>query len=65
MTFRQRYKQLQEAAFVRRMTLRSVYGTMGLENQTVPMERLEALYDKVEREHLGVATPQTGEAGRG
>ena len=65
MAFRQRYKQLQEEGFVRRMTLRSVYGTMTLENQTVPMERLEALYDKVERERLGVATPQTGEAGRG
>ena len=65
MTFRQRYKQLQEAAFVRRMTLRSVYGTMALENQTVPMQRLEAIYDKVESERLDAATPQTDEAGRG
>ena len=64
MTFRQRYKQLQEAAFVRRMTLRSVYGTMALENQTVPMERLEVLYDKVESERRDEVIPRTGEAGR-
>ena len=47
------------------MTLRSVYGTMALENQTVPMQRLEAIYDKVESERLDAATPQTDEAGRG
>ena len=43
MTFRQRYAQLQNASFVKQMMLRSVYGTMALENQTVPMARLEAL----------------------
>ena len=48
MTFRQRYAQLQDASFVKHMMLRSVYCTMALENQTVPMERLEALYEKVE-----------------
>ena len=50
MTFRQRYRQLENPAFVKQMLLRSVYGTMALENQTVPMERLEALYEKVEAE---------------
>ena len=64
MTFRQRYAQLQDASFVKRMMLRSVYGTMALENQTVPMERLEALYEKVEAERAAKATRQTGEAAR-
>ena len=62
MTFRQRYAQLQNPQFVRQMMLRSVYGTMALENQTVPMERLEALYEKVEAERASNATRQTGEA---
>ena len=64
MTFRQRYAQLQNPQFVRQMMLRSVYGTMALENQTVPMERLEALYEKVEAERAANATRQTGEAAR-
>lgn len=62
MTFRQRYAQLQDAAFVRRMMLRSVYGIMALENQEVPMERLEMLYEKVEAERTAKITRQTGEA---
>jgi len=64
MTFRQRYAQLQDASFVKHMMLRSVYGTMALENQTVPMARLEALYEKVEAERAAKATRQTGEAAR-
>ena len=56
MTFRQRYAQLQDASFVKHMMLRSVYGTMALENQTVSMERLEALYEKVEAERAAKAT---------
>ena len=64
MTFRQRYAQLQDASFVKQMMLRSVYGTMALENQTVPMERLEALYEKVEAERAAKATHQIGEAAR-
>jgi hypothetical protein len=64
MTFRQRYAQLQDASFVKCMMLRSVYGTMALENQTVPMERLEALYEKVEAERAAKAIRQTGEAAR-
>ena len=64
MTFRQRYAQLQDASFVKHMMLRSVYGTMALENQPVPMARLEALYEKVEAERAAKATRQTGEAAR-
>lgn len=64
MTFRQRYAQLRNPSFVRQMMLRSVYGTMALENQTVPMERLEALYEKVEAERAAKATPQTGAVAR-
>ncbi|WP_210516847.1 hypothetical protein [Hymenobacter terricola] len=64
MTFRQRYAQLQNPSFVRQMMLRSVYGTMALENQTVPMERLEALYEKVEAERAATTIRQTGEAVR-
>lgn len=64
MTFRQRYRQLDNPIFVKQMMLRSVYGTMALENQTVPMERLEALYEKVEAERTAKLTPQTDEAAR-
>lgn len=64
MTFRQRYRQLNNPTFVKQMMLRSVYGTMALENQTVPMERLEALYEKVEAERIAKPTPQTDEAAR-
>lgn len=64
MTFRQRYRQLGNPTFVKQMMLRSVYGTMVLENQTVPMERLEALYEKVEAERIAKPTPQTDEAAR-
>ena len=44
MKLRDRYRQLQDPAVVKAMVLRSVYASMALENQTVPMERLEALY---------------------
>ena len=65
MKLHERHQQFRDPAVVKASILRSVYASMALENQTVPLERLEALYDKVERERLGVATPQTGEAGRG
>jgi hypothetical protein len=64
MTFRQRYAQLQSASFVKQMMLRSVYSTMALENQTVSMERLEVLYEKIEAERAANATRQIGEAAR-
>ena len=44
MKLRDRYHQLQDPAVIKAMVLRSVYASMALENQTVPMERLEALY---------------------
>lgn len=59
MTLRQRYPQLQDPAFVRQMILRSVYASMALSDQTVPMERLEVLYEKVEAERLAKIAAQS------
>ena len=65
MKLHERYQQFRDQAVVKANIVRSVYASMALENQTVPMERLEVLYDKAERERLGVATPRTDKAGRG
>jgi hypothetical protein len=46
MKLRDRYAQLQDPAVVKAMVVRSVYGSMALENQTVSVERLEALYEQ-------------------
>jgi hypothetical protein len=48
MKLRDRYPNLQNPAVVKAMVLRSVYASMALENQTVSMERLEALYAQTE-----------------
>ena len=48
MKLRDRHHQLQDPTVVKAMVLRSVYASMALENQTVPMERLEALYAQTE-----------------
>ena len=48
MKLRDRYSHLQDPAVVKAMVLRSVYASMALENQTVSMERLEALYAQTE-----------------
>lgn len=48
MKLRDRYPHLQNPAVVKAMVLRSVYASMALENQTVSMERLEALYAQTE-----------------
>lgn len=48
MKLRDRYPQLRNPAVVKAMVLRSVYASMALENQTVSMERLEALYAQTE-----------------
>jgi hypothetical protein len=48
MKLRDRYPHLQNPAVVKAMVLRSVYASMALENQTVPMERLEELYAQTE-----------------
>ncbi|GAB2689443.1 hypothetical protein GCM10011495_31170 [Hymenobacter frigidus] len=46
MKLRDRYRQLQDPAVVKAMVVRSVYASMALENQTVSVERLEALYEQ-------------------
>ncbi|MBC6613154.1 hypothetical protein H8B15_19690 [Hymenobacter sp. BT507] len=53
MKLRDRYPQLQNPALVKTMVVRSVYASMALENQTVSLERLEALYEQTK------ATPLT------
>lgn len=58
MKLRDRYRQLQDPAVVKAMVVRSVYASMALENQTVPLARLEALYEQT------APTPPTGAAGR-
>jgi hypothetical protein len=47
MKLRDRYPQLQNPAVVKAMVVRSVYASMALENQTVSLERLEALYEQL------------------
>ncbi|MFD1875550.1 hypothetical protein [Hymenobacter bucti] len=61
MKLRDRYHQLQDPAVVKAMVLRSVYASMALENQTVSMERLEALYAQTDSQPT--ASP-AGEAAR-
>ena len=46
MKLRERYRQLQDPAVVKAMVVRSVYASMALENQTVSIERVEALYEQ-------------------
>lgn len=48
MKLRDRYPHLQNPAVVKAMVVRSVYASMALEDQTVPVERLEALYAQTE-----------------
>ena len=54
MTLRDRYPQRQDPALVKAMVVRSVYASMALENQKVPLKRLEALYEQSQ------STPSTG-----
>jgi hypothetical protein len=61
MKLRDRYHQLQDPAVVKAMVLRSVYASMALENQTVSMERLEALYPQTGSQS---STTPAGEAAR-
>lgn len=46
MKLRERYRQLQDPAVIKAMVVRSVYASMALENQTVSMDRVEALYEQ-------------------
>lgn len=48
MKLRDRYPHLQNPAVVKAMVVRSVYASMALEDQTVPVERLEVLYSLTE-----------------
>jgi hypothetical protein len=48
MKLRERYRQLQDPAVVKAMVVRSVYASMALENQTVPLDRVEALYEQTD-----------------
>ena len=58
MKLRDRYPQLQDPAVVKAMVVRSVYASMALENQTVSLDRLEALYEQT------ASMPPAGAAGR-
>jgi hypothetical protein len=58
MKLRDRYPQLQDPAVVKAMVLRSVYASMALENQTVSLARLAALYEQTG------PMPPTGAAAR-
>ena len=55
MKLRDRYPQLQDPAFLKRMVTRSVHASMQLEAQTVALHRIEELYEEVQRERA--ATP--------
>jgi hypothetical protein len=46
MKLRERHRQLQDPAVVKAMVVRSVYASMALENQTVSLARLEAIYEQ-------------------
>ncbi|GAB3832967.1 hypothetical protein ACFQ2O_03500 [Pontibacter rugosus] len=47
---RERFPKLQDEAFVRSMVIKSVYGSMMLEDQEVSKQRLEQLYTEVKSE---------------
>lgn len=55
MKLRERYRQLQDPAVVKAMVVRSVYASMALEEQTVSVERIEALYEQTRPKTTGVA----------
>ncbi len=50
MTLRQRYKSLNNPHSVKEMVVTSVYNTMQMEGQPVSKERVESLYNQVEKE---------------
>ncbi|PVY38389.1 hypothetical protein C8E01_11789 [Pontibacter virosus] len=50
MKLRDRYPKLKDEAFVRSMVVKSVHGSMMLENQGVSKDRLEKLYAEVKEE---------------
>lgn len=58
MKLRERYRYLQDPAVVKAMVVRSMYASMALEDQTVPLARLEALYEQT------APTPPAGSIAR-
>ena len=58
MSFRDRYAELQDPAFVRQMLVQSVYGSMHLENQGVSLQRLEEIYDRLQQEQAATLPSQ-------
>lgn len=55
MTLRERYKSLSNPVFIKEMVVTSVYNTMQMEGQRVPKERIERLYNQVEKERQATA----------
>ncbi|PSR56694.1 hypothetical protein AHMF7605_25955 [Adhaeribacter arboris] len=55
MKLREKYSQLQDEEFVRSMVIKSVYGSMQLENQGVSMDRLQQIYTQVNQERKAIA----------
>jgi hypothetical protein len=60
MKLRDKYPQLRDPAFIKDMVVRSVYGSMALENQTVSLQKLEELYDQAQRQRLSIPSASTG-----
>ncbi len=53
MKLREKYKTLNDADFVKKMIVSSVYGTMQLEGQSVSKKKIESLYEQVKSEKKG------------
>ena len=60
MKLRDRYPHLQNPAVVKALVLQAVYASMALENQAVPMDRLDALYAQTEPNPAPAPTGATG-----
>lgn len=50
MTLRDRYQATNKTTVVKRMITQSVYQTMQLEGQPVPMQKIHSLYQQVQTE---------------
>ncbi|MET4108848.1 hypothetical protein ABIB60_004222 [Hymenobacter sp. UYP22] len=60
MKLRDKYPQLRDPAFIKNMVVRSVFGSMALENQTVSLQKLEELYDQAQRQRPFTPGAATG-----
>ena len=54
MTLREKYRSLNDAGFVKKMVVSSVYGTMQLEGQPVSKKKIESLYEQVRGEKKAI-----------